>query len=587
MSIKIASLFAELGLKKEGFDKGLKDSKTELTGFAGGIKKGIGNLAAMAGGAAIAGVAISKFTQFMKQSVTAAGEAQAAQAQVEAVLRSTGQAAGLTMKDIENYSGTLQNLSGIEDDYFMKMSAVMLTFTRITKDSFLEATTAALDMSTALGTDMQSSVIMVGKALNVAAGDVNGASMAMSAMKRVGVAFTTDQIELAKKLIETGDAAGYQKLILQELNVEFGGSAVARMNTYIGKQQALQSAWGNMKEAIGKGLIPELESLYVWLTKIINVQTENIEEQNKNNIAVDYAIKLIAGESTALTHNSFYWLLHKKALDEARDSYSKIDYMANNVKDDLYSLEPGFIAAGKAASDMAEDVDTAALSIEKMNYVIDYSETAFKKQAVAALIAKASLDGFIDPQEEQYIYGMATALGVLTQQEIDAALKAFEFQNTMLAIMDLPAEIQKKFILNIEMYGWEAAQAFMNGMGQNEAQQNQGGGGGSQQGSQQGQRGTTTTTKKITQMRAGGGGFKGWAMVGDSKGGGMTPYTEWVYAPHGAVVYNQSQMAGKSAPPMAGGGVIPPMDFGTEINISQQSVRDLADALFYKLQAVM
>jgi hypothetical protein len=55
--------------------------------------------------------------------------------------------------------------------------------------------------------------------------------------------------------------------------------------------------------------------------------------------------------------------------------------------------------------------------------------------------------------------------------------------------------------------------------------------------------------------KAGGGDFSGWAMVGDSAGGGITPYTEWVYAPYGARVYNQSQIG---AAPMAGGGFINP-----------------------------
>jgi hypothetical protein len=61
------------------------------------------------------------------------------------------------------------------------------------------------------------------------------------------------------------------------------------------------------------------------------------------------------------------------------------------------------------------------------------------------------------------------------------------------------------------------------------------------------------------EYRAAGGSFSGWAMVGDAPGGRTTPYTEWVYAPHGAMVYNQAQMAGQSAPPMAAGGIIPPV----------------------------
>ena len=72
--------------------------------------------------------------------------------------------------------------------------------------------------------------------------------------------------------------------------------------------------------------------------------------------------------------------------------------------------------------------------------------------------------------------------------------------------------------------------------------------------------------------KASGGSFSGWAMVGDAPGGVTTPYTEYVYAPHGAMVYNQSQMSGKSAPPMNGGGMI-----GGNMELSDRSLHKLAD----------
>jgi hypothetical protein len=77
-----------------------------------------------------------------------------------------------------------------------------------------------------------------------------------------------------------------------------------------------------------------------------------------------------------------------------------------------------------------------------------------------------------------------------------------------------------------------------------------------------------------------------WAMVGDSMGGGVTPYTEYVHANKGGgfTVYNQSQMAGRSAPPMAGRGIVMPT--ANEVTLSDKSIRDLADALAYKMALV-
>lgn len=82
---------------------------------------------------------------------------------------------------------------------------------------------------------------------------------------------------------------------------------------------------------------------------------------------------------------------------------------------------------------------------------------------------------------------------------------------------------------------------------------------------------------------AGGGAFRGWGMVGDAPGGKMTPYTEFVYAPGGAVVLNQAQMAGKTAPPMASGGTIPPMRGEVNITINNPVPRSAEESMSREL----
>ena len=74
-----------------------------------------------------------------------------------------------------------------------------------------------LDMSVALGQDATQSAIQLGKALN---DPVKG----VTALRRVGVSFTAAQIKQIKTLVATGKTLQAQKLILRELNQEFGGS---------------------------------------------------------------------------------------------------------------------------------------------------------------------------------------------------------------------------------------------------------------------------------------------------------------------------------------------------------------------------
>ena len=90
---------------------------------------------------------------------------------------------------------------------------------------------------------------------------------------------------------------------------------------------------------------------------------------------------------------------------------------------------------------------------------------------------------------------------------------------------------------------------------------------------------------------ASGGLFSGWAMVGDAPGGGITPYTEWVYG--SGTVYNQAQMAGRSVPPMAAGGAIPPAKLGEQkTDITVQVYANVADnidleAMAYRVAGVI
>jgi hypothetical protein len=133
-----------------------------------------------------------------------------------------------------------------------------LTFTKIGKDVFPDATKAMLNMSEALGTDVKSSALQLGKALN---DPIRG----MTALTRAGVSFTQEQKDMVKQLQNSGDMVGAQKLILKELEVQFGGSAAAARNTFGGALKSLENIQGDIMEdigrmtaAVGKDLVEQL-----------------------------------------------------------------------------------------------------------------------------------------------------------------------------------------------------------------------------------------------------------------------------------------------------------------------------------------
>lgn len=249
LSAQTAEYIQELE-KARGASKTVGDDVKES---AFGIKDAWGVLTG-AGAVTVAALgAVAGATSYL---IGEASAAQEAQAQLNAVLASTGGVAGVTAEMANELAGSWQDVSRYGDETVLSAESLMLTFTQIGKEIFPDAITAALDMSTALKQDLQGSVTMVSKALNVQAGDVTMASTAMNAMRRVGVAFTSEQVELAKQLVATGDVMGYQKLILGELQTEFGGSAVAAGQTLAGAQEILANKLSDVAETWGGALLP-------------------------------------------------------------------------------------------------------------------------------------------------------------------------------------------------------------------------------------------------------------------------------------------------------------------------------------------
>lgn len=196
----------------------------------------------VAGAVAAAGAAVFGFGVI---AVNAARESTAVQNQLNAVLTSTGMAAGITAEAANALANSIANVTNFDDEAILAGENLLLTFTNIGKDVFPLATQAMVDMAAAMGTDVKSGAIQLGKALN---DPVQG----ISALSRVGVSFTKQQEDVIKALVATGDVAGAQGIILAELSKEFGGSAEAIADPLL----EIKDRMGDLVEGIGMKLLP-------------------------------------------------------------------------------------------------------------------------------------------------------------------------------------------------------------------------------------------------------------------------------------------------------------------------------------------
>jgi len=245
--LTVAELVATLGLDDRALERDLGRSLDRAEGrvsrFGGAAKAA---LAAGLGGGLVM-LARTGYQEVM--------DAAQVQAQIEAGLKSTGGAAGVTKEHLEELAAAIQDYSGQTDDSIAQSEALLLTFTNIKNVGadriFDEATKAAADMAAKLGTDASSAAMQLGKALN---DPVKG----LTALRRVGVSFTEEQRKQIKAMVEAGDIMGAQKIILHELQVEFGGAAKAAGESLPGQRERAKRAFEDASQEVMSGLAPAL-----------------------------------------------------------------------------------------------------------------------------------------------------------------------------------------------------------------------------------------------------------------------------------------------------------------------------------------
>jgi phage-related protein len=233
-------------------------------GGLGDKAKSVGKGMALAlGGAALGGVAA--LSVGLVQGVKDAAAYETLQKKTAAVLKSTGNAAHQSVKGIDDRAGALESLSGVDETLIINGQNVLATFTAVQdragkgNDVFTQATKTALDMSVALGSDLQGANIQLGKALN---DPIKG----IGALSKVGVSFTQQQKDQIKTLVKSGDTLGAQKVILKELNKEFGGAAKAAGSGFEGSLARVQDTISDFGRTVGQAVLPMLTRLFVWLS---------------------------------------------------------------------------------------------------------------------------------------------------------------------------------------------------------------------------------------------------------------------------------------------------------------------------------
>jgi hypothetical protein len=195
-------------------------------------------LGSFAASAAIKGISLvadgfDKLNSFVKESVDAASESEQALKRLEVALSQTGQLSEDNVKSFQDFANQIQETTAFEDDFVIANIALIQSLARLDQDGLKRATKAAIDLSVAIGIDLETASRLLAKASE---GNT-------TALGRLGIEFQKG----------ASNAETFAN-ILTTIENRFGGAAQAQAKTFAGAIAQLTNTWGDLKENVGGAL---------------------------------------------------------------------------------------------------------------------------------------------------------------------------------------------------------------------------------------------------------------------------------------------------------------------------------------------
>ena len=246
----------------KNMDRQLEKAGNQVKAFGRKIKDGmkfVAKWAAVGFGALTAGAVL-----FAKQSIDAAKDQVRIEKLLETTMKRTSNASKEQIHAIKDEASALQNV-GVVGDEVALAGANQLAVYGLRSDQIKKLMPNLNDMiakEKGLNGTQEDAVAMadvIGKAIN---GKTKG-------LLKYGVSLTAAE----EKLFKTMKQEQKMEFISKKLNESIGGTNKALRETDEGKIVAAKNAWGDMKEEVGKKLLPYLGKFAEWFeTKIPAIQ---------------------------------------------------------------------------------------------------------------------------------------------------------------------------------------------------------------------------------------------------------------------------------------------------------------------------
>ena len=219
----IKAAFAGVGKAAEDAGRQIDD----IGDRAEELGRKIGTSLKWAGGIAAAGLAL-----VIHNTIKAEQEL----AQLDAILKSTGNAAGYSRDQLVSMADELSKKSIFSGGEIIEAQTRLLSYSGIVGENIPRAMQAAIDQSARLGMSLTQSAETIGRAL-----ESPSKAAAALAQQGFGAAFTDEVRKTIKALEDAGREAEAQQVILDILEESYAGAAEAARDTFGGALIALKN----------------------------------------------------------------------------------------------------------------------------------------------------------------------------------------------------------------------------------------------------------------------------------------------------------------------------------------------------------
>ena len=213
------------------------------------------------------------------------------------------------------------NATLFDQEDFTAGAGLLTSFSDVAIKDYNRVINVAGDLAQTNKGAVKDSLLQLAKALNAP-------KEGLTALSRSGIQFTDKQKDLIKALVDTGQKAKAQTIILSELEKQYGGNAVAAATGFKGAQDSLSEAFRDFQEVVGEGVLPVVTDFIKSATDIFTV----LSTLNPKVIETAAKAVLMAGK---------VWLVHK--------AIAALVGLKAGVSAMLLSTATGLTAAGTAA----------------------------------------------------------------------------------------------------------------------------------------------------------------------------------------------------------------------------------------------